>query len=294
MSKSRIKTADWQGVKSGRTATLELEGGPGGNKYHNVVNQITHDKLNNGTQVAMSEADMGTMIDRVRLQAGTETLWSLTGPQLLMINERYKVPNYVGLLPMMFAQPHLTSPVEEDHLGFGTKDIPKPVIEIDFSDTAIDPIIDSWALIYDQPNENLGRFLTYEDTFFTAQASAGKFHIREGSQPWVDDGLNLKSLHFDTEEIASIVYKEDGTDFEETDTDIMPFFDDVMSFRTGGRNQVAGWTHFDVAGNRIGDVRRTSEWVKPLLELVTTAATDFSILYEVVVDGLPQRKKADA
>lgn len=294
MSRSRIKTADWLNVKAGKTSSLELEGGAGGHMYHNVVCQISHDKLNDGNMVAMSDADMALLINRVRVQAGKETLWSLTGEQLLMINDRYKLPAYTGLLPLMFAQPHLTSPVEEDHLALGTADIARPVIEIDWDAAVIDPTIESWALVYDGPNMPLGRFIIYEDTFYQAQAAAGEYHIREGSQPWVDDGFLLKSLHIDTENISKIEYREDGQNFEETDTDIAPYFDDIQSFRTGGRTDVAGWTHYDVAGNRLADVRMTSNWVKPRLSLTTTAAEDFSILYECVINGLPNRKSAVA
>jgi len=290
MSKSRLKTADWLNVKAGKTSTLLLEGGIGGHTYHSVVCQITHEVATVVT--AMSDADMATHISRIRLQAGKETLWSLTGDQLLFLNDRYKVPAYVGLLPLMFAQPHLVSPVEEDHLALGTLDIERPVIEIDWDATVVNPTIESWALVYDGPNQPLGRFITYEDTFYQSQAAAGEYHIREGSQPWVDDGLNLKSLHIDTASISKIVYRQDGKNFEETDTDISPFFDDVQAFRTGGRQAVAGWTSLDVAGNRIGDMRSTSNWIKPLLSLTTTAATDFSILYEVVINGLPNRQAA--
>lgn len=292
MSKSRLKTADWLGVAPSRTASMVLEGGAGGFKYHSLAVHITHYPV--ATQIAMTKALMATHIQRVRLMAGKETLWSMTGTQLLMLNLLHKVPDYDGILPMVFSAPYLTSPAEEDHLGLGTLDIKRPVIEIDFDDTVINPTIESWGLVYDGPNEPLGRFTMYEDTFFGAQAAAGEFHIREGDQPWVDDGFNLKALHIDVDTISKIVYREDGKPFLEIDTDINPFFDDLMAARTGGRDVVSGWTHIDFAVNRIFDARLTSNWVKPLLSLTTTAATDFSILYEVIVDGLPNRRNKAA
>lgn len=271
------KLASFNAVAPGSVASLAI---PTTVTYAAIDVEIKH----GAGSALMTLTEMKTLIKNVRLMVEGNAAWNITGKNLIEYNAFYNQNGPDGILALNFAQGYLDNPANEDALSLGTADVGNVTLEIELDATVVSPKLEATASVYSGANRPIGRFIKLEDTHYAA-TGVGKFEIPD--LPVVGPGIELKALHFTTDQINTVEIKANGNILTEVNGTVNKAVLDRRTRRTVGRTMQTGYFHVDIAANRLADSIVTGGFRDFRIKLDMASAVTFTVLHELVVNMSP-------
>jgi len=271
-------------VAPGQTATIRV---PETATYSAIWLYILH-----GASTAMTQTNQRTLIENVKLKiasssGGAQTIWDLTGAELVDLNAFYKVPVTAGWLPLLFGRPWLRDVPglpdgrAEDKFALGTADLSNVTLEVRFAAGVTSPVLTSFGEIYAGDNRRMGQIVKLDSKRGYNAAAAGDFEISD--IPIVGPRVGLQALHFKTDQINRAEIVANGTIIQDATPGLMQLVQDKRSIYSGGRDWQPGFTHFEFAGNRYSDILETTGFRDFRVKLDMAAAETFDVITETVI-----------
>lgn len=235
MSRMVKKMPSFNTVTAGETATCNL---PVGLTYDAIL-------LNVATAgTALTEAQMRSFIDEVRIVVDGDVKITASGAELLDINKNNKVKITDGVFPIIFSDPNARTPNGESDMAWGTADVSTFSVEVDLNSSWTSPTLKAKA--EQSAPTPLGLHKTLRRF---GRVAGGTGVIEEANLP--RGGYGLVALHYTTANIGNVEVEINNKIVHESDAEDRAFLQEK-----NGYAPQAGVTHI-----RMLNTRRVSDSV---------------------------------
>ena len=251
-----------QGIGAGQTASVNL---PLGLTYERFYIRANVD----GTPRDLPIAEFGDYIEEIRLLLNGDAKITISGADLVKLNQYYDVDQSAGAIPLMLSRPWMRTAGGEDQSGYGTAGgVDSFTMEIDLADGKTFNTLLVYAV--QSPGRPFGAHLRIQ-RFSETQGLAGEGEIADIPRgPYA-----LYALHMTTANITNVEVLADQRKVHESDLTVRSLHQKIA-----GRAPQVGMTHIDfLTENRIGNALPMA-LQDFRIKNTYTAAANFSIYAE--------------
>jgi len=225
-------------VSPGVVATTTLPVGP-------TYRELTLCYKRDGAKA--TKAQIISDIEQVTIKVNGIARYSLSGKNLMMLNDYYGYPFNAGEIIIPLSRHYLRTPQGEEQLVWGTRNVSNLGIEVKLASTASNPelILEAdWSFV----TQDMGAIIEIHEFNYDFSGSGQK----EISDLPKTIG-SLMAMHLVSDKITALELKLDELRPIERDTDLTVYQNRLK--RVAKRVPQAGIVHFDALRlNRIGDV----------------------------------------